>query len=339
MKNSIILAITSIMVTIMITACASPSPTATLPAATLTTVPPTVTFTVAPPTPTATAIPSTPVPLGERATLDRPDDFPGMYQVHLLYVLPSDAKDQKRDLNGKIDKSIKAANDWFYKESGGSKIRFDTYEGQLDITFVQLDVTSAEIYQASVTKYGGAYWIRDILEEQLSNMNIFQPGKIYLALAEIAKHPSTCDDAAHPPDLMGRMAGFYPSAVVEAGWNCADQNSSGNFGAGSTYADLALIHESAHLLGFASSCGKNPASSDNKSHTGDFKYDLMWAPGPNSKSTDYWDTNHMKLDPGNDDYFKHTIPNCPDLANSAFLDPLPPNPETPPDWPANWKLP
>jgi hypothetical protein len=138
---------------------------------------------------------------------------------------------------------------------------------------------------------------------------------------------------------MGRFAGLYPSAVVEAGWNCSVSNSGGNLGAGSTYADLALIHEIAHLLGFASSCGKNPASPDNTSHTGDFNDDLMWAPGSNTSSNLYWDTDHMKLDPGNDDYFKTNIPNCPDLANSAFLDPLPANPETPPSWYDHWKLP
>lgn len=319
---------------ILFAGCASP-----IPAATSTSAPPAATFTAVPPTATATAILPTPVPLGERSTVDRPDDTAGMYQVHLLYVLPSGAKDQRRDLDGKIDKSIEAANAWFYEQSGGSKIRFDTYQGQLDITFVRLDMTSEDIYQASVTQYGGARWIRDIVEQKVSNMGGFHPGKIYLALTEIARHPSTCDDAAHPPDLMGRLAGFYPSAVVEAGWECTDSNAGGNFGAGSTYADLALIHETVHLLGFASSCGKNPASADNTSHTGDFNDDFMWAPGPNTPPGVYWDTDHMKLDPGNDDYFKINIPDCPDLANSAFLEPLPANPQTPPNWPVDWKLP
>lgn len=321
---------------ILFSACASPTPIATPQ---LTIFPTSMVAATEVPSSTATAISPLIVPLGERSTLDRPDDFPGMYQVHLLYVLPSDATDRKRDSDGKINTSIDAANKWFHEQSGGSKIRFDTYLGELDITFVQMDMTSAEIYQASVENYGGAEWIRDILEQQLSDKNIFQAGKIYLGLFEIDKHPRTCDDAAHPPDLMGRLVGVYPSAVVELGWKCTDSNAGGNFGAGHTYADLALIHEIAHVLGFASSCGKNPASSDNKSHTGDFKDDLMWAPGPQSTATDYWDTDHMKLDPGNDDYFKHNIPNCPDLANSAFLDPLPATPEPPPMWPESWKLP
>lgn len=316
---------------LMVSACqsAAPAPTATP------SVEPTQTNTPSP-TDTPTPVPTStdvPVPLGERSYNDRPDDNPGLYQVHFLYILPADAPDQQRDLDGKINKTIDAVNSWFVKQSGGSKIRFDTYQGGLDITFVQMDMTSAEFYNASVANYGGAYWIRDILEGKLLETGIFQPGKIYVSLFEIDKHPSGCADAAHPPDLIGRLAGVYPSAVVEAGWNCADEQ----FGADLTYTDMSVIHEIVHLLGFASSCGKNPTSAENISHTGDFNNDLMWA--PDAASTAYWNTDNMQLDPGNDDYFKHEIPNCPDLAASAFLEPLPANPETPPGWPADWKLP
>jgi hypothetical protein len=153
-------------------------------------------------------------------------------------------------------------------------------------------------------------------------------------MVDIDKHPSTCADAAHPPDLMGRLAGFYTAAEIEAGWSCPKDEP---FGVGNTSADMGVPHEIVHLLGFAASCGNNPTSAENFSHTGDFSNDLMWA--PDASSTAYWDTDHMALDPGNDDYFQHDISNCPDLADSAFLDPLPADPETPPGWPAVWKLP
>ncbi len=271
--------------------------------------------------------------LDERAYIDRPDDVSGQYQVHFLYVLPLDEQDFQRDLDGKMDITVEAVNNWFLQQSDISKIRFDTYQGKLDITFVQLNMTSQQIHDASVTQYGGAYWIRDILESELVGMNIFQPGKIYVSLFEINKHPSTCADGAHPDDLMGRMAGLYPSAVLDSGYRCDSED----FGAGNSYADMGVVHEIIHLLGYAASCGKNPTSPSNFSHTGDVNSDLMWA--PNDSSTQYWDTDHMQLDPGNDDYFNHDIPNCPDLADSVFLEPLPANPQTPPNWPANWKLP
>jgi hypothetical protein len=272
-------------------------------------------------------------PLGERSLVDRPDDMSGMYQVHVLYVLPAGAADQQRDLDGRIDMSVGAVNGWLWQQTGGSMMRFDTYQGELDITFVALDMTSDEIYEAAVAQYGGALWIRDIVEAQIAGMNVFQPGKIYVSMVEIDRHPSTCADSAHPPELMGRLAGLYPSAVVEAGWNCADEP----FGAGISFKDMGVMHEIVHLLGFASSCGSHPTSADNTSHTGDDNRDLMWAPAGGDAR--FWETDNMLLDPGNDDYFNHSIAGCPDLIDSAFLDPLPADPQPPIGWPDDWKLP
>jgi len=40
------------------------------------------------------------------------------------------------------------------------------------------------------------------------------------------------------------------------------------------------------------------------------------------------------IDAGHDDYYGHGIAGCPDLGASAFLHPMPADPELPPDWPA-----
>jgi hypothetical protein len=284
------------------------------------------------PIPTPTFGPA--IQTDERATGDRPDDFPGLYQVHFLYVLPSDSRDLQRDTNGRINKTVLADNKWFEEQSGGSKIRFDTYQGQLDVTYIQLDITSQQVYDSAVALYGSPDFIRDILEAKLIKTNVFQPGKIYVAMFDISKVGHTCADAAHPPELMGRLSGLYTSAVLSDGYHCSDEH----FGEGNSYTDLGVIHEVVHLLGFASACGKNHANSDNTSHTGDDNRDLMWAP-KDSNSKLFWDTNHMLLDPGNDDYFNNSTAKCPDLSRSVFLDPIPKNAETPPEWPAGWKLP
>ena len=39
------------------------------------------------------------------------------------------------------------------------------------------------------------------------------------------------------------------------------------------------------------------------------------------------------LDVNLNDYYGRAVPNCLDLSNSAFLDPLPAGAETPPGWP------
>src|SRR5688572_4470311 len=61
------------------------------------------------PTLAETAIPTTSVgvpPANERALEDRPDDFPGTYQVHVLYVLPAGAVDEERDSDGRIQTAV-----------------------------------------------------------------------------------------------------------------------------------------------------------------------------------------------------------------------------------------
>lgn len=283
------------------------------------------------PLPAPTFGPDTPTT--ERAFADRPDDHPDQYQFHVLYVLPAGAKDRKIDLDGTAARSVEAINKWFSEQSGGSTLRFDTYQGQLDITFVQLEMTNKEFLSNTVKVYGSNIFNRDYLEQTLEKMRIFRPGKIYIAFFDISTAPNACADASHFPDLPGRLAGLYEIAD-SGGYRCANDA----YGVGNPAGDLGMIHEAIHTLGFASACGKNPTSKDNLSHTGDDNRDLMWASAP-GYSGPGWDTGHMLLDPGNDDYFKHNIPNCLDLSKSAFLEPLPNNPQLPPSWPDEWKLP
>lgn len=275
------------------------------------------------------------VPTTERAFADRPDDDPGMYQVHILYVIPADAEDRQIDLDGSISRSVEAANNWFLEQSGGSKIYFDTYQGQLDITFVKLDITNADFYDNTVAAYGSGNQIRNYMESTLDHMRILHPGKLYVSFFDIYQVYNSCADGPHPLEVTGRVTGHYPVAtVLRDNSDCHNET----FGVGNNFADMGIVHEIGHALGFESKCGKNPTSAENWAHTGDDVRDLMWAPAE-GYSGPWWDVDHMLLDPGNDDYFKHNIPNCPDLARSIFLDPTPENPEVPADWPAEWRLP
>ncbi|MCB0118902.1 MAG: hypothetical protein H6634_12720 [Anaerolineales bacterium] len=273
------------------------------------------------------------IPASERAYADRPDDYPDLYQFHVLYVIPADAKDRQMDTDGTIARSVDAVNEWFSEQSGGSTVRFDTYQGQLDITFVQLEMTNREFLDNTVEAYGSNVFNRDYLEQTLDRMRVFRPGKIYVAFFDVSSAPNACADASHFPDLPGRLAGMYPVAN-NAGYSCTNDH----YGVGDPFGDMGVIHEMVHSLGFAAKCSKNHASADNISHTGDDYRDLMWAPSP-GYSGPWWDAANMQLDPGNDDYYNHNIPNCPDLAKSAFLEPVPEDAQLPVGWPEEWKLP
>ncbi len=77
-----------------------------------------------------------------RATADRPDEVVGD-QVHLMYVIPTDAPDEQLDVNGELTASIARMQAWLAGQTGGPKLRLDTYQGQPDITFVRTSLPPA----------------------------------------------------------------------------------------------------------------------------------------------------------------------------------------------------
>ena len=80
------------------------------------------------------------------------DEKPGRYfkdqpditnepQVHFIYLLNKDSEDNERDINGKMEKELMAANEKVYKMTKGKqKFRYDMREdGKLDISFVRFN--------------------------------------------------------------------------------------------------------------------------------------------------------------------------------------------------------
>ena len=72
------------------------------------------------------------------------DDF----QIHVIYTLYADSKDNENDINEKIEKYIQGADDWIYKKtkqankqtntmnSEGQRLKWDyRKDGKLDISF------------------------------------------------------------------------------------------------------------------------------------------------------------------------------------------------------------
>ena len=78
-----------------------------------------------------------------RSTVDRADDFVGL-QVHVIYAVPSDGIDRAFDTSGGIESSTASYQTWLAGQTGGRALRFDTYQGSLDITFQRLPRPDAE---------------------------------------------------------------------------------------------------------------------------------------------------------------------------------------------------
>ena len=249
-----------------------------------------------------------------RAVADRPDDLPGP-QAHLVYVLPADGEDRSLDLDGSIERSIALVQDWLHRESGGQRLRIDTFNGRPDITFLRLPKTDAQIESM------GAF-VREVIERGLHDAGQVQPDTMYLAYYD-GSSSYACGGATYPPVIVGQVVALYLRGRPGPFLRC-DANVLGAVGATQpAYFDIAMLHEMVHGLGLAAGCAPHDHS---LGHVDDAAHDLMWTgPAP-------WDVANVRLDVGRDDYFGHGRADCPDLRHSAFL-----TPSVEPTWmPVGW---
>ena len=256
------------------------------------------------PAPTVTVLPALVVPApGERSTVDRPDETQGL-ALHVLYYLPADATDEHLDTDGTITRSVEAANRWLATQTGGPKLRLDTYQGQLDLTFYRGKATQAQL---GVTSDARAKAMAD----ELQAAGFLDPLKVYAAYGGggSAIEGSTIE--------LGIGGGGFANVFIKQCGNCTLAS---NVDKPSSY-EFCLIHETLHALGFVPACAPHVTPDD---HTNDNPKDLMAAVA---------DGDTPILDPGHDDYYKANIGGCPDFARSPFLDPVPDNAELPGDRP------
>jgi hypothetical protein len=268
------------------------------------------------------------VPAGcmpERATADRPDDS-ARDQIRVLYVTSADGPDFGHDTSGRICNSVRAFATWFHAQTD-SYLRFDTAGGLVDIGFVRLSRTDAELRgddPGNLTIDTGIAFVRERIERELP----LAPNKLYAVYYEGTSSYS-CGGGAYPPLIVGRVGAVYLRAMppgVEApcgaqAWGTADL--------APHYIDYAVLHELVHSLGFAPPAAPHQHASGHvfDPDAPDPQRDLMYSqrvgmPDP------YWGTDDPRglvLDIGGDDY-------ATALSASSLLAPLPAAAQRPIGW-------
>lgn len=262
-----------------------------------------------------------------RQTADQPDDTTG-YQIHVLYVLPSDRTDRELDTNGTIATSVSAWENWLCNQTKGKAMRLDTYKGSLDITYVRLSVGENAIARGSdlpSSFYTGStpknQYAADAIGIRLKAMGFIQPKKLY-AIYYDGINNYACgqgSDSIHAAFIY--MHGDNPPSTACNVYRFAtDPARPKSF-------DAVLMHELIHALGFVPKCAPHNTRDYNKDyqHATDDPSDIM-----STTTTTWWgDPTKGVLDYNHDDYYEANIPGCPDFKNSAFLtgggSELPPN--------------
>jgi len=170
-----------------------------------------------------------------RSILDRPDEVSG-YQIHLIYVVTKDGVDEQRDLNGQIDTWVNESQTWLQINSGHQLI-FDSYQGQVDVTFLQSKYTKSELcFDACDTLFK----LTDEIRAQ--DPNLAASKTLYFNLSEILD-----------PRYCGWANGFGNLSLgFSKGENCNSPYSVSVHGLSSPAK--TLIHELFHTFGVAHVC-------------------------------------------------------------------------------------
>lgn len=124
-----------------------------------------------------------------------------------------------------------------------------------------------------------------------------------------------CGGGAWPPTLVGHVAALYLEGEPPGAAPCSS-NSFATDPDSPGYLEFAMLHEILHTLGVVPECAPHETRAG---HASDDPRDLMWS------GDAPWQPSI--LDVGRDDCFRHGRAGCPDLADSAFLDPYPLTPQ------------
>lgn len=262
-----------------------------------------------------------------RAFTDRPDES-SLPQVHVYYVLAKDSPDERVDVNGAIHASLDSGNRWL-QANGGKSIRYDTFQGRIDVTFVRLEQTEAQLWMEPgdpTTKCRGVPCpFMPIVVSHLRARGLAPTGDISVVLYGGQTTP------ASRPEWPGcgyaggmERAVVYPIgqiSMVTGRTECMGPDTIATVPQSGNTLGLSVIHEIFHVLG---AVGASPNSDSDGSHGGHIRND----------STDLMggSTGTVRLDPGRDDYWGHGRPGVVDVSKSVFLAPSEPDAVFPPGW-------
>jgi hypothetical protein len=251
---------------------------------------------------TATRAVNWAVAIAPRSTAERADENAGA-KVKFLYVVPADGTDRGFDTNGTMHRSISAALRWFATQTAGRPYRLDATGGALDIAFIRLPRTEAQMA-------GYGTFLRDSLEQDLAMLGFADAQKLYLAYYD-GPHPSVCGDAPRPPVTPGRVAAIYLKGLPAGPLPCAGNPLAASPTAAPGYFEFVMLHEMLHVLGIVHDGAPNAVNG----HVDHDPSDLMYA------GAQPWTPSRM--DQSRVNYFNPTglgggITN---LAGSAFLMP------------------
>ena len=231
-----------------------------------------------------------------RSLFDR-DDVSSDYQIHAIYLLASDSKDKRMDINGKIESIITKGNKHL-KRIINKELKYDlTIQRKLDVSFLRVNKTIEEIQ--SLENYALNYF-----GNQLIKNGFYHPKKIYTIFYQ---------ENYFSKELNRNLEGVQGLIKFETPKGSLEIPIITNY-LSAAPSDLWFVnfHEIIHGLSFIQECSPN-----HKEHHVNL-IDAMSG----------YDSGQQLIDINSQDYYGHSNADCPlDLKKSVFLYPTEKSPQ------------
>ena len=212
-----------------------------------------------------------------RTLIDRADDVKGP-QIHLVYLVPSDGQDRNWDTNGQIKIWVDQSQTWL-RGQAGKEFRYDTFNNELDISFLKSKMTIAEMTNSVDGKTYDSTLLPLLINEfllQSPERKYSESPKTYIFVSGHSFKSGACG-----------FANFYLGGIIWTGPRCWESSQDDRTDPyGMSWPARALIHEAIHTFGV--------------SHVCDSTSDLMWGTPECTGNVTYGAT---LIDVNRDDYF------------------------------------
>ena len=233
------------------------------------------------------------------------------FQFHTVYLLPCEKEDRKFDVNKNIHYSLETINKWFLNKTNNQIIRYDkTNEGIIDTTFIRVNKTMSWFTQYNSNQNNiedASSKIENIILSNSSLFFNFDKKKFIVFFEGWEKRRSLFTEICGRSRYNGKVSIFYTDSKMKKNRSCTNDNINNTINEEFGESEGTILHEMLHTLGMPPRCANN-LDSENIFHVKDNDDDIM-----NKIS------GSIYLDFNNDDYYKHNIRNCTDLAKSNYL--------------------
>lgn len=211
-------------------------------------------------------------PPASRSTANQPDDVAGA-QVHVIYAVPLGAQDKQLDLSPSLVNMIGSMNLWLAAQTGGRWFKVDTFNGRLDVTYVQLPRSDADYEAFGATK-------RDQIEADLAAAGLIQSEKIYAVQYE-GGNPRACAEAPYLPPNPPQVATVAFLQGTPGGAPCESNPYAASQTASPGYREFILLRLLLSTLGFVDPAAPNRNGGGVNNDPRDLMYEgpEQWTPG------------------------------------------------------------